>query len=71
MNDLIAKRYAKALMELVPQKELASQLEVLGQLSALFRQPETAELIGSPLVSNAQKFDLLVAPLKKKLDARL
>ena len=71
MNDLIAKRYAKALMELIPQKELSSQLKILEELSELFRRPEVAELIASPLVSNERKFELLVAPLREKLDERL
>ena len=71
MNELIAKRYAKALMELVPQKELAEQLETLRKLQESFSSPEAAELIASPLVSNSRKFELLVAPLKEKIDQRL
>jgi len=71
MNDLIAKRYAKALMELVPQKELGAQLQTLRQLKELFSRPEVAELIASPLVGSERKFELLIAPLKEKIDERL
>jgi F-type H+-transporting ATPase subunit delta len=71
MNELIAKRYAKALMELVPDKELPAVLAALRELQKSFTAPEAAELIASPLVGHARKFDLLIAPLKKKIDGRL
>jgi len=71
MNELIAKRYAKALMELVPQKDLAALLESLRKVRKAFAAPQAAELIASPLVGSTQKFELLVAPLDEKIDARL
>jgi F-type H+-transporting ATPase subunit delta len=71
MNELIAKRYAKALMELVPQKELPALLESLRTIRKAFAAPEAAELIASPLAGATRKFELLVAPLDEKIDARL
>ncbi|WP_456391725.1 F0F1 ATP synthase subunit delta [Nitratifractor sp.] len=71
MNELIAKRYAKALMELVPAKERSALLKSLQSLQKAFSTPEAAELIVSPLVGNSRKFELLVAPLESKLDPRL
>ena len=71
MNELIAKRYAKALMELIPGKELEDQLKVLRQIQEAGNRPEIAELIASPLVGNKEKSALLVEPLKGKIDERL
>jgi F-type H+-transporting ATPase subunit delta len=71
MNELIAKRYAKALMELVPQKELNGVLTALQALQKSFADSEVAELITSPLVNHQRKFELLVAPLEKTIDERL
>ncbi len=71
MNELIAKRYAKALMECSSSKELKSQLATLSALKKSLESPEVAELVASPLVSGEKKFELLVAPLKKKIDGKL
>ncbi len=71
MNELIAKRYAKALMECSSSKELKAQLAALTALKKLLESPEVAELVASPLVSGEKKFELLVAPLKKKIDGKL
>jgi len=71
MNELIAKRYAKALMELVPSKELSGLLKSLEVIEKAFSSPEAAELIASPLVNATRKFELLVAPLDEKVDNRL
>jgi len=71
MDELIAKRYAKALMELVPSKELADQIKVLRQIKQTAERPEIAELIASPLIGNKEKSALLVEPLKGKIDDRL
>ncbi|WP_292654432.1 F0F1 ATP synthase subunit delta [Nitratifractor sp.] len=71
MNELIAKRYAKALQELIPEKELPAQLQVLRQLEDSLNDPKAKELVRSPLVRGDEKFRLLVEPLKKKVDPRL
>ena len=71
MNELIAKRYAKALRELVPEKELPDQLRLLRQLQESFNAPEVDEIVRSPLVRGTEKFRLLVEPLKEKIDPRL
>ena len=71
MNELIAKRYAKALMELVPRKELLGVLAALRELQKSFTRPEVAELIASPLVGHGRKFELLIAPLEETIDGRL
>ena len=71
MNELIAKRYAKALRELIPEKELPEQLRLLRTLEASFSDPKVEELVRSPLVRGTEKFHLLVEPLKEKIDPRL
>ncbi len=71
MNELIAKRYAKALMECSSSKELKAQLGALEVLKKALSTPELSEIIRSPLIRGEKKFELLVAPLKKKIDPKL
>ena len=71
MNELIAKRYARALMEITPEKELQEQLAFLRELLEVFKDKKHYEIIVSPLVSNARKFELLIAPLRDRLDQKL
>jgi F-type H+-transporting ATPase subunit delta len=71
MNELIAKRYAKALRELVSEKELPEQLRMLRALEASFADSKVEELVRSPLVRGTEKFRLLVEPLKENIDSRL
>ncbi len=71
MNELIAKRYAKALRDLIPEKELSKQLPMLQEIQKNFCETKVAEFVNSPLIRPEEKFDILVKPLKDKLDKRL
>jgi len=71
MNKLIAKRYAKALMELSSEAELKEQLNALNSLKEVFKESNSAEIVESPLIAKEEKFKLLVEPLKDKLDNKL
>jgi len=70
MNELIAKRYAVALMEIVSEKDLGEQLELLREILKAFAGEEFREIIASPLVPDAKKFEMLIAPLEEKLDRK-
>jgi len=71
MNELIAKRYAKALMEVSSSKELKEQLAALQSLREVLALPESAEIVASPLVPETRKFELLIEPLREKVDGKL
>ena len=71
MEELIAKRYAKALMELSDSKSLEADVAALKSLSSKIEESDVKEIVVSPLVSNDKKFELLVEPLKSKLDDKL
>ena len=71
MKELIAKRYAKALMESSSAKELKAQLAALIALRKALRTEAYAEVVSSPLVSGSKKFELLIQPLEGKVDGKL
>ena len=71
MKELIAKRYAKALMESSSAKELKAQLTALNALRKALQKEEYAEVVASPLVPAGKKFELLIQPLEGKIDAKL
>ncbi len=71
MENLVAKRYAKALLGV----DGIALSDVIDQLSALADAIESSsELKGfleSPLVSSAKKFEAIILPLKEKLDSKV
>jgi len=71
MEELIAKRYAKALLDIVNESELDTILEELKALSESLSNKEIADAISNPLISNESKFETLIAPLKDKMDKNL
>ena len=71
MEELIAKRYAKALMELSDSKSLQKDVMVLKALSSSMREKSINELVISPLISNDKKFEVVVEPLKNKMSDKL
>ncbi|WP_457605662.1 F0F1 ATP synthase subunit delta [Nitratifractor sp.] len=71
MNELIAKRYAKALMEVASAEELKASLTALRAIQKSLEEKELAEIVASPLVSGEEKFSLVVEPLKGKLPEKL
>ncbi|MDR2033309.1 MAG: F0F1 ATP synthase subunit delta [Helicobacteraceae bacterium] len=67
MNDkLVAKRYAQALIAATNEKELVKILSLLDDLSSLFSNKKFAEIVKSPLISNADKVDLIGLALSEK-----
>ena len=71
MEELIAKRYAKALMEISDSKNLEADIAALKNLSSEMEDKNVKEIVVSPLISNDKRFELLVEPLKEKLDDKL
>ncbi len=71
MNSLIAKKYAKAIMEL----DGISLDDVLNQLSAISEvinsNSDVKSFLNSPLIKSDKKFEALVAPIKDKLDPKV
>jgi len=55
MEELIAKRYVKALLEVISTEQKASFSEVLNSISSLFSDKNIAEKINSPLISADEK----------------
>ena len=55
MEELIAKRYVKALLEVISTEQKASFSEVLNAISSLFSDENIAEKINSPLISSDEK----------------
>ncbi len=71
MENLVAKRYAKALMG-IDGITLSDAIEQLGALAeAIESSSELKEFLLSPLVSSSKKFDAIIAPLKEKLDPKV
>ena len=64
MEELIAKRYVKALLEVIPENQREDYSYILNSLSALFDNRTFKNIIESPIVSSKQKADLLLEPLK-------
>ncbi len=71
MDKLIAKKYAKALMESGDEAALKKRLSVLGGVAEALRDPAVKTLITSPLVSKKDKVDLIISALGKKPDTIL
>jgi F-type H+-transporting ATPase subunit delta len=71
MDKLIAKKYAKALMESGDEAAVTSRLEVLSALADAFKEPKVMEAIASPLVDKAQKTELAMAALGEGADSVL
>jgi F-type H+-transporting ATPase subunit delta len=70
-TELIAKRYAKVLIDIDDEKGLKSNLETLKNLSNALNEPKIRTLIDSPLVSNGKKFELFIKPLEGKIGKNL
>ncbi len=71
MSSLIAKKYAKALLEL---KDISLD-DTLEQLSAISQSitdnSEVAEFLSSPIVKSDKKYEAVIAPVADKLDKKV
>jgi len=71
MDKLIAKKYAKALMESGDEAAVSSRLAALGAIASAFDEPKAREVILSPLVDKKDKAELVLAALGKDADSVL
>jgi len=68
MVELVAKRYAKALMEIDAGKKIESFIDALEGVASALEEPKAKEIIASPLVSAEDKIALITEALGKKAD---
>ncbi len=66
MNELIARRYVKALMECLSKDELKGFLNPLGRLSSLYASDKFQLIIQSPDVNKNEKLELVMSIFKDK-----
>ena len=71
MDQLVAKRYVKALIEALGEKKIESAASSLATIAAAFDDPKFAEIIISPEVSKEERENLIVDLLGKKADTQL
>ncbi|MCD6654673.1 MAG: F0F1 ATP synthase subunit delta [Sulfurovum sp.] len=69
MEELIAKRYAKALSS--AKKDLTGSLELLNLLSKAIGDSEIQKVLASPIVSSQQKTQMLIGVLSETNDTML
>jgi F-type H+-transporting ATPase subunit delta len=69
MEELIAKRYAKALSESV--SDIKSVVAILDALKEALSVPKASDIIASPIVSATEKTDLVLDALGENADPKL
>jgi len=71
MENLIAKKYAQALLEIegISLEDVASELSALADL--IKSNSEVSEFLNSPLIKSDKKYEALVAPIEDKLDSKV
>ncbi|NPA27614.1 MAG: F0F1 ATP synthase subunit delta [Epsilonproteobacteria bacterium] len=71
MDILVAKRYAKALLELkdISIERVLEDLKVVSK--AITADEKILEFINSPIVSSSAKYKAIVEPLEDKLDPKV
>ena len=65
MNDLIAKKYVKALVDGRDVKNIASVSKDLNNISSAFADDKFNSIISSPEVSDSKKVELVISLVKK------
>ncbi len=70
MEELIAKRYVKALIEVISPKQKVKYSEVLNAIASLFSDATISEKINSPLISTSNKVEFILEGVKD-LDSTL
>ncbi len=71
MNQLVAKRYVKALIESLGEKNIKAAQRSLAKIAKIFEDEKFAELMISPEVKKNQKEQLVIELLGKKADPKL
>jgi len=71
MNSLIAKKYAKALLELkdISLDKISAQLSAISNVITSSKDVE--EFLNSPIVKSDKKYEALIEPISNKLDKRV
>ena len=69
--SLVAKKYAKALMELegINLEDTLSAIKALAEV--INSNSEVESFLNSPLIRNDKKYEALIAPLEEKLDEKV
>ena len=71
MEELIAKRYVKALLESGLSDRIETAIADLKGVATALEEPKVQELVENPLVPARRKYELLVAPIKDSLEPRI
>ena len=71
MDNLIAKKYAQALLEIegISLEDVASELSALAEL--IKSNSDVKEFLNSPLIKSEKKYEALVEPIEDKLDSKV
>jgi F-type H+-transporting ATPase subunit delta len=67
MEELIAKRYVKALVS-ISKESIEEYSNILGEIALAFQIPKFRNIIESPEVSKADKTDIVISSMKKTDD---
>ncbi|MBN2825979.1 MAG: F0F1 ATP synthase subunit delta [Campylobacterales bacterium] len=71
MEDLVARRYVKALLEVTPQNKKADYIQTLNALSDAFVSSNIAEILDSPIVSSEDKLNMIMEALGNTIDDKM
>lgn len=71
MDSLVAKKYAKALLDLdgISIEDVESQIKAIAEV--INSNTDVKDFLTSPLIKNDVKFEAVVAPIKEKLDSKV
>jgi F-type H+-transporting ATPase subunit delta len=64
MEELIAKRYVKALLEVMSKEQKGLYSQVLNSIASLFDDANIAQKIDSPLISSSNKMSFILDGVK-------
>jgi F-type H+-transporting ATPase subunit delta len=71
MEELIAKRYAQALLSVANKTEKKAYIKTLNEIAASFENKEVLNMIEAPIVSVADKVNAILDALGEKADPKL
>ena len=71
MEELIAKRYVQALLDISDKKEKSKFAETINAIAETFSDPKVAAMIDAPIVSDETKVNAILDALGKKANEKL
>ncbi len=71
MTELIAKRYAKALLDVTDSSKIGDYISILNDISQAITGSKAKEIIGSPLIKSDDKVSMIIDALDKKADSHI